>query len=107
MLLLSYFDDVLSLQEKSSSEVIPNGSTIEVRRFVGAGVYDSNSFASLIWDYGGLNEEIIVFTSGDKEVQLNRKFTGDGIKRIAIVMTNGNISGIARLGAFAEYLMVN
>jgi hypothetical protein len=96
---------VLSGEDDADSWVIPDGETWRIEIF-GAGVPSSSqATAQLIWDFGGAGETI-KWTIQHDELNMPPKlifdFTGDGVKKLALCLSNGctadyNMAAYARL----------
>ena len=90
--------EVAASSEAISDTVIPDGETWEITRFAGSAAYIDDTIVCLVWDRGGGGEEIITCTHGDQNLEYNEEAvqrTGDGIKKLAIVLTND--TGVARI----------
>lgn len=94
-------DSVLSAREFFQSYIPPEGSTIEIVKIIGEGAYTLNSEVRAVWDYEGQSPEILWTIRGSSE--FNNKIIidsskTDGIKKLALVLDNGesdrlNMSG--------------
>ncbi len=90
--------EVAATDEAISDTVIPDGETWEITRFAGSAAYLDDTIVCLVWDRGGGGEEIITCTHGDQNLAYNEESvqrTGDGVKKLAIVLTND--TGVARI----------
>lgn len=96
----SFWDEVDPFSSAVSETVIPIDVTWEVRRFYGAAAFVDNVEVRLVWDYGG-TEEIVVNTHGDIDVRIDKQVTGDGAKKLAIVLINDTAATHA-IGAMWE-----
>ncbi len=98
----SHYAAVAALGEESVNDVIPNGDTWVVRRFIGAGAFIDDAHVCLVWDQGGAGETILRATHGDMDLrEIEHRLTGDGTKKLALVLTNDTNSERA-LGASWE-----
>ena len=95
-----YFADVDALTTNSDTHVIPSGKTWALRTFKGAAAYSSETKALLVWDFGGVGEEIIYATHGDGDFVGDREFVGDGVKKLAICLVNDSSSDRTLGGQF-------
>lgn len=96
--------------DDSGGIVIPNGEKHAVYRFIANGS-DPNAYVSLIWDYGGDSEKIILSTKGDVDIILNIEcdtchITGDGSKMLKIIITNDNDLQSPIIGGLFELIKV-
>lgn len=83
----SHFAEVEAYDSSAAETVIPNGETWVIRLFVGASARLDDTTSKLVWDYGG-TEEILAATHGDGSFVLGAELTGDGAKKLAIVLVN-------------------
>ena len=101
----NYYKAVSGNTEDYSAEVIPDGVTWEVVSWNGSANPNRDTHVCLIWDYDSENEEIFALTYMSEKRDVNRQFTGDGTKKLAIVLVND--SGEAeKLGAGYIYQVV-
>jgi len=77
----------------ANTYVVPSGVVCNVYKFRGNAVYSKNSIVKAVWDYNG-NEELIAVTKGDVELDLAFEVTGDGVKKLAVVLENGEAGPI-------------
>lgn len=73
---------------------VPNTEVCAVVRFRANGA-DPSCYVSLIWDYGGGSEKVICSTKGDVDIVFDSsisdyQFTGNGSKKMSIVIFNDN-----------------
>ena len=97
----SFYETVAAVTQAVKDQIPPNGKTWEVVRFVGSAAYLAETSVRLVWDYGGVGEEVLASTHGDSNVELVRQVVGDGTKKLAIVLENTSLSGQA-IGARYE-----
>lgn len=83
-----------------SHVVIPSGEKWEVTRFIGNAAYDPHARVCLVWDYGTPNAQPLRSTHGDIELDVAHQLTGDGSKKLAIVLTNDTQSQQSMGGGF-------
>lgn len=99
-----YYKEVAANIEDASEYIIPNGEIWEVNFWNGSANAYRETHVCLIWDYNG-TPEIIAITYNSEKRLMHRQFTGDGSKKIAIVLVNDS-PNIERLGAEFEYKVV-
>ena len=92
--------------DTTGGTVIPNGETIFVSslRLNGA---DPEAYVMLTWDWGGGSQKIIASTRGDivltpLSTNINAQFTGDGSKKIQIIIDNNNSTQTPFIGGEYE-----
>lgn len=84
----TFYSSVASLGESVDDTVIPNSETWEVTKFIGSAAYVDDTTASLYWDHTGAGETLLATTHGDAAIPLFTQLTGDGTKKLTIVLTN-------------------
>lgn len=85
----SIYQEVAALTEVTSEMIPANGVSWEIQSFTGNGAYDASVTVKLVWDFGGGGETVLVSTHGDLVDRLrNDQVTGDGVKKLAIVLDN-------------------
>lgn len=94
----SYFKSVASSTEDALELIIPNGETWELDSWLGSANMFRDTNVCLIWCYEQTGEQIIALTYTSLKNELNLSFTGDGVKKMAIVLRNDSLSA-ERLGA--------
>ena len=82
------FLEVAALTREIRDVVIPDTEVWEIQGFMGQAAYDPNIQVCLVWDRGGAGEKLIISTHGDLNTKVNRQVTGDGVKKLAIVLDN-------------------
>ena len=99
----SHFKEVAASTEDDKSQVIPDGETWEIYEFEGSALFDPNCHVRLVWDYGGGGEELLYFTAGNIKTIINKQFTGDGVKKLSIVLINNSGSACVLGGCYNAY----
>jgi hypothetical protein len=89
---------------------IPNGEVIALHRLRAAGV-DPDVYVLLAWDWGGGSEKIFASTRGDIDTlfdtsQAANQVTGDGSKKIKIVIVNDSLLASPIVGGSIELVKV-
>jgi len=97
-----YYKEVSENTEDYDAYVIPNGEVWEIGFWNGSANAYRETHVCLIWDYDGSSPEIIAITYNSEKRHILRQFTGDGTKKIAIVLVNDS-PNVERLGAEFEY----
>ena len=94
--------------EESSSDgaVIPNNEIISITRFRANGA-DPTAYVLLAWDWGGGDEKIFASTKGDVDLlfdssNTDNQMTGDGVKKLQIIITNDNSTESPVIGGAYE-----
>lgn len=69
-----------------------DGESITIDRFKGTGNESTLSEVRLYWDYDGAGEELLWVIAGETPMPDEIFFTrvGDGIKELAVVLSNGD-----------------
>jgi len=96
-----YYKEVSSNTEDSQEFVIPDGETWEITRWNGSANAYRETHVCVIWDYDG-TQELIAITYNSEKRDILRTFTGDGTKKMAIVLVNDSPNA-ERLGAEFDY----
>ena len=94
----------------STGVVVPNGETWAVYRFTANGA-DPNAYDYLVWDKDGGGEKIFSSTKGDIDRMFDsslsdNQITGDGSKKLQIVIDNNNIIATPVVGGSFEAVKV-
>lgn len=107
----TFYETVSALNESSSPGVtIPNNEIVAISRFRANGS-DPDVYAMLIWDYGGGSEKIIASTKGDIDITFDTsnpdiQFTGNGSKKLIILLVNNGLSLSPVIGGSMEVTIV-
>ena len=85
---------------------VPNGEVVSITRFRANGA-DPSIYVVLCWDYDGAAEKIFASTKGDIDLLLDpaspeNQVTGDGTKKIQIVIINDTSTQSAIVGGSVE-----
>jgi hypothetical protein len=84
--------ETVSSYDSSYDDYVPdNGEELEIRSFTGAAAYLDDTTVKLVWDRDG-TPEIIVATHGDVHILMAHKLTGDGSKKLSLVLENDTSS---------------
>lgn len=82
------FQSVPASSATYEDQIIPNGETWIVQHVSGAAAFSPDVRVLIVWDRGGANEEILFATHGDSTKEIDRELTGDGSKKLSIVLEN-------------------
>jgi len=81
-------------------DLIPGvGKILEIMEVGGNADQTTETVVYIVWDLGGNEEEIVFSTHGDSNQKLIKRFTGDGIKKMSIVLNNREAS-VKTIGAW-------
>lgn len=83
----THFALVASYGDDQDDYVPANGEVVELERFHGSASMNGKSLVKLVWDSAG-TPEIIAATHGEAEYHLGKKITGDGSKKLSIILVN-------------------
>lgn len=89
--------EVPSSTTSSNVYVVPNGVEVEIAYFEGHAVYTVNSVVKAVWDMSGTPENIWS-TKGDAQSRIYKVYTGDGVKKLAICLENGEDGAVVMSG---------
>jgi len=98
---LNLSKEIASSAEEADTHIPANGKKFEVQLFRGEAAYSQNAAVKLVWDYGGGGETIIWVIKGSGDMPFVYTNTGDGTKKIAISLDNGE-SGALYLSGYAD-----
>lgn len=88
-----YYKSVAKFTEDSHDVVIPDGETWTLQEWTASVSDGRKTFASIIWDYQGTSQEIIsVAYSSVPTEKIGIDITGDGVKKLSIVLVNDSSS---------------
>lgn len=87
-----FYKDVAAYDDAQSDTVVPDGETWEVVRFHGNGAYLDDTAAELWWDKGGSEEALLAATHGDADMLVEAMVTGNGTRKLSIILTNDTSS---------------
>jgi len=85
---LKISEEISANQSVADTYVVPNGKLFSIEKSLASGV-DGTSSIAVVWDYGGVGEEVIWYMNADGEIPFRYSNTGDGTKKIAIEAQNG------------------
>jgi hypothetical protein len=94
---LSLAKEVSSSTTEANTVVPASGKEVTVTKFSGHAAYSVNSCVKAVWDYDG-TEEIIWSTKGDDTEEIHHTLTGNGSKKLAIVLENGEDGALVMSG---------
>lgn len=97
---LTHTTSVAASSEEVKDYVPPNGEVINIYSFKADGQY-TDGMASLVWDRGGQNEEIIWASTG-APLPFEYEATGDGVKKLSLVLTNNHTSEVI-MASYVEW----
>jgi hypothetical protein len=95
---LNLSKEVAASTTMANTYIPASGKIVSVICFCGNAVYTVNSVVKAVWDYDTVNEEIIWSSKGDVQTDLNYEATGDGVKKLAIVLENGEDGPVVMSG---------
>ncbi len=106
-----FYKKVDALSEELSTGFVPgNGEKYGLYHFRGNGS-DPSCYVLLVWDYGGESEDVFSSTKGDISLT-NETFcdcnviTGDGIKKMQIVLVNNTDVQSPYIGGYVELIKI-
>lgn len=108
----SYYKNVDSNSDDFSTGVIPiEGEKIGIHRFIASGA-DPSCYVVLVWDFGGASQKIFASTKGDIDITFDSSIhdmhiTGDGVKKLQIMIKNDNDSASPIIGGRFEAIEVD
>ncbi len=82
------YEAVASGTAVTDDVIVPDGESWEIRTFTGNAAYVSDVAVCLVWDRGGSAEEVLAATHGDATITVGREITGDGTKKLSIMLDN-------------------
>ena len=99
---LTLAKEVSASAEDCETFVVPNGKRFKVLNFHGSAAFQPNAAVKLVWDFGGAGETIVWAIKGQDEMPFAFNEVGDGTKKIAVCLENGEtgalfLSGYARI----------
>jgi hypothetical protein len=83
-------------------QTVPNGEVWQVIKFQGSAAYVADTTAALYWDHGGAAEQLLASTHGDQAFELEATVTGDGTKKLSVVLDNQSPNAQAMGGVFTS-----
>lgn len=107
-----YYKSVSALDTDFSTGIIPaNGEKIAIYNFRANGS-EPTCYVALVWDYNGDEETFIASTKGDIDISFDccesiNQFTGDGSKKMQIMISNENITASPIIGGAFECIEVS
>ena len=96
---VSHYKSVATLTTDANEWVVPSGEVWFVEHFEGNAAFVEDTEVCLVWDYGG-TEEIIRATHGDAVWTPGYAFTGNGTKKLAIVLDNQSANSQSMGGSY-------
>lgn len=81
-----FYEDV-DANTESRDEYVPASGDFLLTEVGGNSAPSADTSVKIIWDYGG-TEELLFSTHGDAHQQVDITLTADGVKKLAIVLTN-------------------
>lgn len=90
---------VTSGNEDSDTYTVPNGKKVTVVSFNGEAAFSPNSAVKIVWDFGGGAEAVLWSIKGSDKIdsRITQDFptmTGDGTKKIAVALDNGEAGSV-------------
>lgn len=93
---------VAATTEDCDTYVVPNGKTVKVIKFHGESDFSESSAVKLVWDVAGTP---VILWSMKGSAEMPRQvpdamatMTGDGVKKIALCLDNGEANAIFMSG---------
>jgi hypothetical protein len=83
-----FYATVVALSEEVHETIVPNGETWSVVHFIASGAYLDDTSVALYWDRGGAGEVLLAASHGDARIPIFETVTGDGSKKLSIVLVN-------------------
>lgn len=83
-----FYTDVEKWTQEVQYQVPASGVTWRVDQFHAVANPHQDTSAALIWDHGSENEEILALYYGTGDRHIGTTITGDGVKKLAIVLNN-------------------
>lgn len=83
----TYFAEVASFDSEQDDYTPANGEQVVINLFTGSASYIGKTVAKLVWDSAG-TPEVLAATHGDGSYKLNKTITGDGSKKLSIILEN-------------------
>lgn len=84
--------------EYAEYHVPANGKKFTIVKFFGEAAFSKNSVVKLLWDYNAAGEQILWSIKGSSSMPLNIELTGDGVKKLAIALDNGELGSVFMSG---------
>lgn len=85
----TYFDEVASYDSEQDDYVPASGEKVLVNSFTGSASHIGKTVVKLVWDPDG-TPEILAATHGDVTYRLDKALTGDGSKKLSIILENNS-----------------
>lgn len=102
--ILKLTKEVDAATEDCETYIPANGANVTILKMVGETASNLNTTVKLIWDLGG-TETLIWAIKGSNEIIFdNERLTGDGVKKLAICLDNGE-SDKETMSGYAEILV--
>lgn len=101
----SFYRNVTANTRMTREFTIPNGEVWQVQHFTGDANPNRDTYVGIVWDFGGTNE-IVTLAYGSVTRELFFEFTGDGVKKLAVVLQN-NSPNTEALGVSASLVRVS
>jgi hypothetical protein len=108
----TYYKNIDANTEDLSPGVTPaNGEQLCIYRLILNGA-DPSAYVAIIWDRGGNAEKVFISSRGDVDLTFDSSchdlhFTGDGSKKLQIVIINDNDSATPIIGGRFEVVGVD
>lgn len=87
-----FFMSVDSLTQEVDYDIPASGKVWKIHNVFGAANPNQDTVVCLVWDYQGAGEEILYTGYGSHDKKVNIDLTGDGTKKLAIVLGNNSLS---------------
>lgn len=95
--------NVVGPNEEVDYIIIPDGEQWEIQDWWGSANPNRDTHVCIIWDYGGVEEEILSVTHTSEKRVIGRTLIGDGLKKLAISLRNDTALTTETLGAGYSY----
>ncbi len=96
----AHYAEVSAGQEISSEQVPASGKEWIIGIFQADAPSSSDGWVALVWDYEGASEEFLTLTYTSTERVISRSVVGDGVKKLAIVLHNGDSDSLVMGGLY-------
>jgi hypothetical protein len=83
-----HYEKVTGGTEVLVEQTPADGAEWRITKAEGIAPSSSDGWVAVVWDYEGDNEEILFLTYTSSEKQLSRTITGDGTKKLTLVLHN-------------------
>ena len=98
--MLKVSEEIASVTAVADYATPANNKIFRIVKFCGDAAYSKNSVVKIVWqyDHATLPEIIVWSTKGSGDVILDESYTGDGVKKLALVCDNGETGDVILSG---------